>query len=131
MDQRVANNDSANNDLPGGELPVAVYRTVLAAYVWMMLAAWIAFGAHATADINLGIATVVMVVFTAIPCLIYVTATHHKSAGQESTQHFVSSQLDTATGWLSGREAWLQIAIIPLALAVAATAFGAVYVLAG
>lgn len=132
MESKTADTDARDtmpSELPGGELPKAVYRTVFAAYLWMLIAAWIAFGTHATADINLGIATVVMAVFTAIPWLIYVTATHHKPAHSENAVHFVASRLDTATGSLSGGEAWLQIAIIPLALAIAATAFGLVYML--
>ena len=41
---------------------------------------------------------------------------------------FLHSRVDTATGSLSGAEAWLQILIIPLVMAFAAVAIGAVYV---
>ncbi len=115
------------DELPGGELPRAVYRSVIAAFAWMILVSWITFGSNREADYTLALASVLMLVFLALPIIIYVTASHHMKASQESLDHFLSSRFDTATGSLSGREAWIEIAIIPVALALAATLFGIVY----
>jgi hypothetical protein len=40
---------------------------------------------------------------------------------------FLSAGFETATGRLSAREAWLQVALVPIALAVAAVLIGGVY----
>jgi hypothetical protein len=115
------------DELPGGELPRAVYRTVLAAFAWMILVSWITFGSGREADYTLALAALLMFVFRAIPIVIFVTASHHMKARQETLGHFLSTPIDTATGWLSGREAWIEIAIIPVSLALAATLIGIVY----
>ena len=61
--------------IPGAELPGAVYIAALLAYVWMLGAAWLAFGSNDELDLNLGIATVLTIVIFALPALIVRTAT--------------------------------------------------------
>ncbi len=117
------------DELPGGELPRAVYRSVIAAFAWMILVSWITFGTNREADYTLALASVLMVVFLAIPVLIYVTASHHMKGPQETLDHFLSTPVETATGSMSGAQAWIEIAIIPVALALAATLIGLVYIL--
>lgn len=115
------------DELPGGEMPRAVYRSVIAAFAWMMFAAWLTFARGREADFALAAASLLILIFLMLPFLIYVTATHHMTAKQETLDHFLHSEVDTATGWLSGRQAWVEIAIIPVALALAATLIGIVY----
>lgn len=119
------------DELPGGELPRAVYRSVVAAFIWMIAAAWITFGRGREADFALTAASLLILIFLMLPFIIYVTATHHMKAKQETLQHFLRSEVDTATGPLSGREVWVEIAIIPIALALAATLIGIVYAFTG
>ena len=42
-------------------------------------------------------------------------------------KQFLSSHVDIATGTLSGQEPWLQVVLIPLTLALAATLIGTAY----
>lgn len=121
--------DEATDELPGGELPKAVYRTVAAAFAWMLLAALIAFSRDGETDFNIAVGIFLFAVFAALPWLIYMTASHHKHARSENVSHFLSNDVDTWTGPLSGAAAWIQIAIVPAALALAATLFGAIFVL--
>jgi hypothetical protein len=116
------------DELPGGELPRAVYETVLAAFAWMLLAAWIAFGTAREADFTLAFASLLFFVFFAILAFLSVTVRHHMRASEETVSHFLHADVDTATGPMSGRAAWIEIAVIPVALALAATLIGMVHV---
>jgi hypothetical protein len=44
---------------------------------------------------------------------------------------FLKSEVDTFTGPMPAKQAWIEIMIIPLALAAAATLIGAAHVLVG
>jgi len=116
-----------SDEVPGAELPRAVYRSVVAAFAWMIGMAWIAFGSGMEPDFALGFASLLMIICLGILLFIQTTARHHMKAGQESLHDFLSREVDTATGSLPGYAAWIEIAIIPVSLALAATLIGAVY----
>jgi uncharacterized membrane protein YtjA (UPF0391 family) len=125
-DEHRSNYDSG----PGDEFPTAVYRSIVIAFAWMMVAAWLAFGGSSGTDLDLAIATVLFVVFLALPIIMHRTAANRQGHEPHSApQRFRSSQVDIATGSLSGREAWLEVLLIPIALALAATLIGGAYVL--
>jgi len=73
-------------------------------------------------------------IFIAIPILACRTATSHLtiSSTVESKRvelaQFLDSRIETEAGTLSGWETWLQVILIPVALAVAASFIGAAYV---
>ena len=113
--------------VPGVEFPAAVYLSVVAAFAWILLASWLAFGADTEADLGLAIATVLGIVFFALPIVMYRTATRRFGAQRQRLDDFLCSPVDTATGKLTGAQAWLQILIIPLTLVFAAIAIGAVH----
>jgi hypothetical protein len=115
-------------ELPGGELPSAVYRSVAIAFIWGALAAWLAFGRARGVDFDLSIGLIIFIMAAALPWIIRKTASHHISAEKTEVRPFLNSDVDTATGPLSGRQIWIQILIIPAALALAATLLGMVYV---
>ena len=100
-----SHSDEATDELPGGELPKAVYRTVAAAFAWMLLAALIAFSRDGEADFSIAVGIFLFTVFAALPWLIYTTASHHKHAPVESVSQFLSTDVDTWTGPLSGSSA--------------------------
>ncbi len=113
--------------LPGDELPPAVYRTVIVAFAWMILAAWLAFGGATGTDLDLAVATVLCTVFLAIPVILRRTATNQLQKSHRLAKQFLESRVDIATGTVSGTEVWLQVVLIPVALALAATLIGGVY----
>jgi hypothetical protein len=101
---------------------------VFAAFAWILLAAWVAFARDAEGDLALSFVLVLTVVLFALPLLVYLTARNH--ARKQTTQgDFLSARVETWTGTLTGAGAWLQILLIPAALALAATLIGAVNVL--
>jgi hypothetical protein len=113
--------------VPGSELTPAVYVTVFAAFAWVMLAGWVAFARDADAELALSFALVLTVVFFALPLLVFLTA-KHRARKEASPGDFLSARVETWTGTLTGAGAWLQILLIPAALALAATLIGAVNV---
>ena len=120
---------SGYGSVPGAEFPSFVYVSVLAAFGWIMLASWLAFGRDMDADLPLGIAVVLAVVFFALPVIIRHIAVANTHRRPQTTGDFLTAPIETATGTLRGSSAWLEILIIPLTLAVAATLIGAVYIL--
>jgi len=119
---------STGGSIPGAEFPAAVYRSIVFAFAWMMVAAWLAFGGPSGTNLDLAIATVLCTVFLAIPIIMYRTACNWLQEPHQAPKQFLSSRVDIATGTLSGREAWLQVILIPFALALAATLIGSAYV---
>ena len=101
---------SGYGSIPGDEFPNAIYRTVVFAFAWMMLAAWLAFGGTAGTDLDLAIATVLFAVFLGIPLILYRTARSRMQRSDQNSKRFLESRVDIATGTISGTEAWLALA---------------------
>jgi|EndMetStandDraft_3_1072993.scaffolds.fasta_scaffold01573_9 hypothetical protein len=116
---------SGYGSIPGAELPGGMYLTMLLGYVWMLAAAWLAFGSSDESDLNLGVATVLTIVFVALPVLIV------RTAAARSGKRTSSDTVGTATGDLPLSQACVQILLLPFVLALAATAFGLTYLFAG
>jgi type IV secretory pathway VirB2 component (pilin) len=120
---------SAYGELPGEELPKAVYATVIGAFAFIVLASWAAFGGDPDSELSLGFATVLTIVFFALPIIVRRMTAAHSTHKSQALDEFLHSHVETATGPLTGSEACMQILIIPLVLAFAAVAIGAVYIL--
>ena len=119
---------SSYGSVPGGELPVIVYQSILAAYAWVLIAAWLAFGGTGSVDLDLAVGTALAMVFFSIPIILYKSADLRSWVPKLGLDRFLSSRFDTATGSLSGGEAWAQILLMPLVLAIAATLIGGIRV---
>jgi hypothetical protein len=115
--------------IPGAEFPGFVYGSVLAAFAWIMLASWLAFARDMDASLALGVVVVLGIVFFALPIIVHHVATAFSRPRPEMPHDFLSAPVETATGPLSGASAWLQVLLIPLALALAATLIGGAYLL--
>jgi hypothetical protein len=120
---------SSLGTIPGAEFPAFVYVSVLAAFAWIMLASWLAFADDVDAELPLGIAVVLAIVFFALPIIIRHVAIAFSHNKPRTTGDFLSAPVDTATGPLPGSSAWLQVLLIPAALALAATLIGTAYLL--
>lgn len=116
---------SGYGTIPGAEFPVAVYVSVFVAFAWIVVASWIAFASGSDAALALAIAGVLTVVFFALPLLVWLTARSHCQTPRDTSGNFLASRVETATDTLTGASAWLQIVLIPAALALAATLIGA------
>jgi hypothetical protein len=107
--------------VPGAELPTFVYLSVLAAFAWIMLASLLAFAHDMDAGLAIGIAIVLAIMFFALPIIIRHVASAPSHPRPQAPGDFLSAPVETATGPLKGSSAWLQVPIVPLALALAAT----------
>jgi hypothetical protein len=116
--------------VPGNEFPAFVYISVLAAFAWILLASWLTFARDMDADLALAMAIVLGIVLFGLPIIIHHVATTFARPEPEPARDFLSAPVETATGSLPGASAWLQVLLIPLALAFAATLFGAAFLLA-
>ncbi len=117
--------------LPGDEFPHGVYIGVFAAYLWMFGTAWADFAAPGGTDLDLMMVTVLAVVFFGIPLALRHTAATRLVSAHPRMSDFLESQVDTFTGPMPAKEAWIEIMLIPLALAAAATLIGGAHVLVG
>jgi hypothetical protein len=120
---------SGYGQLPGGEFPSTVYRSVILAFVALLPISWVAFARDEAGVLSLGFATVLTVVLFALPVIVFRTARRHCLERPKSIDAFLASRVEIATGSLTGAEAWLQVLIIPLVLLLAALLIGAVHVL--
>ena len=116
---------SGYGTVPGSEFPVALYVSVFAAFAWILAASWLAFAGDGDAELSLGFALVLSAVFFALPLLVFVTARHHSHSRSRPQDDFMATRVEIATGTLSGASVWLQVLLIPAALALAATLIGA------
>ena len=112
----------------GVEPPAGIYRTIVAVYAWMLLVAWLDFSRTVEASWLAAVAIIIGIVRFGIPFLLRRTNRASARVSQRGLEELLHSDLETATGRLPGREAYLQIVMIPLCLALAATAFGAIWV---
>jgi len=113
---------------PGLELHPKVYGSVLVSVVIFMISAWVAFGRDGETDYLLLIVGLVFAIFAALPTLIFLAGRRAARGGGErkaqSLKDFMESRVETGSGQLAGRQAWLQVAVIPLSLALAAILIG-------
>jgi hypothetical protein len=114
---------------PGLELHPKVYGSVLLSTVVFVVSSWLAFGKDGETDYLLLIVALVFAIFAALPTLIFLTGRRAARGGgdarqRQSLDEFMESRVETGSGQLAGRQAWLQIAVIPLSLALAAILIG-------
>jgi hypothetical protein len=111
------------------EFPTVVYASVVLAFVWVLIASWLMFGSGSDVDLDLGIATVLFLLMLGIPFVLGKVVISHNRLPRAELRQFLTSDVEIATGRLSGSQAWVQVLLIPAALAFAATVIGAIRVL--
>jgi hypothetical protein len=110
-----------------GVHPAAI-ATSLAAYGVFIIAAWIAFGrGYAALDLTVVVViTVVLLGLLAGGAAMSRNMTPDRKT-ERSFGEFVNGPVDTATGEITGRDAFLQIAAMPIVLAIGGSAMAAIY----
>ncbi len=108
-----------------------VVEIVIAAAVWFIAVTWLDFARGSGVDLDLAIVTLFFVIFFA---LFLLTATYGRDDPRwrlpaTSFRAFLRARIGTATGPLRGRDVLLEIALVPVALAFAATLIGLVWVM--
>jgi len=111
--------------VPGTELPGFVYRSVAWIAVAALLVVWVAFGRSAHIGYLLVIITLVLGAALGLPAVL--AHMGKRRTQSEKLEDFLTSNVDTATERLTGAQAWIQILIIPVSLAIATILIGIVY----
>jgi hypothetical protein len=113
-------------------LPRFVYVSIFAVSAWMLVAMWAAFGGSEHTAFLLVIVTLFAAFFSILFSLPAIVGRARKKKSHEQEQgvdEFLATPVDTATERLSGAQAWIQIMIVPAAVAIAATLIGIVYLI--
>ena len=115
----------------GAEVPLAVYATIVTAYTSILATAWMDFARSMESAWLATVGIIVGVVVLGIHLALRHTNHGPLLPGRRGLDEFLHSEIDTATGRLRGWEAYVQILIIPVCLALAAAGIGAVWVWEG
>jgi len=124
--EREQSQTDLQDHIPGSELPVAVYLSAAASLAWMLFVVWYAFGIAGRIDFDLMFVSLIFLMFLGIPTIIHHVAVRWTHGRNTSLDDFLDHPVQTATGALSPAQAWIQILMIPLSLALAATLIGMV-----
>ena len=109
-----------------GVHPTAV-KALIGVYAALLLTFWAFFGGPETA-LTLGIITVLGVMFFGLlGGGILLSDSIPKGERGRDFGEFLNGHVSIATGWISGREAFAQIIVLPLALLAGAVVFGAIW----
>lgn len=119
-----------SHDLSVHPAPVVIG---LASCAWFLVLSWTCFGAF---DLRTGLAVGIVTIISAIYlCGIALGAYYsygaviERAAGQRrSFRQFLHGRVEIGTGLISGREAMLQIALLPVSLGIGATAMALIWV---
>jgi hypothetical protein len=113
-----------------GVHPVVV-EIAIGATVWFLLVTWLSFAEGRGIDRDLVVVTLFFVMFFALFLLTASFAAHDPRWHLRNTsfREFLRSDVGTATGTMRGRDVLLEIALVPVSLALAATVIGLVVVL--
>ena len=107
-----------------------VIEIAIGAVMWFLAVMWLDFARGPQVDFELAVVTLFFVMFFT---LFLLTASHvWKDARwrlpQTSFKQFLTAQVGTATGTMSGREALIEILTVPVSLALGATFIGLAWV---
>ena len=117
---------SSYGQVPGEELPAAVYMSVLVSFAGLLLASWLLFDRGGEIGLDLLIASVLFVAMLGLPVLLGTMALRWTGADARRSRPLRGTHVEIYTGRLSSGEAWLQILLIPIVMALAAVAIGLV-----
>ena len=112
-----------------GVHPAAI-GVALGATLWFIAVTWVSFARGPEVDWDLVVVTLFFIFFLG---LFLFTATYPLKDPRwrqrdTSFREFLRSEVGTATGPMSGRDVMLEIAVMPLSLALAATLIGVIWI---
>jgi hypothetical protein len=110
-----------------------VIELAIGATLWFVAVIWLAFARGVETDFALAIVTLFFAFFFGLFLLTASYGRHDPrwELPRRSFRRFLVSQVRTATGTMSGRDLMIEITMLPLALALAATLIGIVWMAVG
>lgn len=115
--------------LPATSVHYAAIGTGIAAYTWLVFVAWLIFGHEGEARLPLAIVTVISIMYLGLLAGggWYSWDVTPERSKARTFGEFLDGPVETATGTISGREAYLQIALMPVALAIGGTIIASIW----
>ncbi|MGB0085990.1 MAG: hypothetical protein WBP94_11525 [Rhodomicrobiaceae bacterium] len=110
--------------LPATNVHPAVAIIGAACYIWIMIMSWQVFD-HGTTSLVLAISTVIFLMMIGLPlkCISMARNMTPERDARRDFGAFLEGPVDTYTGPMPGKQAFVEILLPPAALALAATAF--------
>jgi hypothetical protein len=124
-------NDTDKNPQAGVH-PIVV-KIAIAAVLWFLAVTWIAFAAKGGVDLDLTVVTLFFAIFFTLFLLLASFSVHDPRwpTRPTSLREFLDSNVGLATGNERGRDVLIEIALVPVTLAFAATLIGLAWVIFG
>jgi len=127
-------NDAGQSQQVGeaGVHPIVV-KVAIGAVLWFLAVVWIAFAAKGGVDLDLTVVPLFFAIFFTLFLLLasYCVGDPRWPARQTSLREFLHSNVGLATGEESGRDVLIEIALVPVTLAFAATVIGLAWMIFG
>ena len=118
---------------PGHSVHPLVIRAAVVASVWFVIAMAISFSGGIEADYLLAVVIGFSVIFFTLVLSLarYAAAQATGGAPDDSLDEFLDQDVAINTGSVSGKEALVQVLMLPIALAIGATMIGFIFVVGG
>ncbi len=118
---------------PGHSVHPLVIRAAVVASVWFVIAMAISFSGGIEADYLLAVVIGFSVIFFTLVLSLARYAAAHAPGGapDDSLDEFLDEDVAINTGSVSGKEALVQVLMLPIALAIGATMIGFIFVVSG
>jgi hypothetical protein len=110
-----------------------VFEIAIGAVLWFLVVVWTAFGGNGGIDLDLAIVTVFCAIFVSLFVLVasLTTGDRRWPARQTSFSAFLDSDVAIAGELMRGRDVLIEIALVPVVLAFAATLIGLAWMIVG
>jgi hypothetical protein len=110
-----------------------VAKIAIAAVLWFLAVTWLSFASNGEIDYLLAIVTMFFAIFFTLFLLTASYSTHDPRWPSRDTsfREFLESRVGIGGGTMRGRDVLIEIALIPVALAFAATLIGLAWVIFG
>jgi hypothetical protein len=117
---------------PTGIHPIA-FKIAIGAIIWFLGVTWIAFAGEGGIDLNLAIVTLFCAIFVSLFLLVasFTEGDSRWPTRQTSLHAFLDSDVAIGSGTMRGRDVLIEIALVPVVLAFAATLIGLAWMIFG
>jgi hypothetical protein len=131
----VAMSNSASKHVTGQATGIhpMVFEIAIGAVLWFLAVTWIAFAGRGGIDLDLAVVTLFCTIFVSL--FLLVASLNGRDSRWQTKQTtlrtFFDSDVQIGSGTMRGRNVLIEIALIPVTLAFAATLIGLVWMILG
>lgn len=133
MPDPTPNQADQSTEAGGAGVHLIVVKIAIGAVLWFLAVTWFAFASSGGVDWDLTVVTLFFAMFFTLFLLLasFSVANPRWPTRTTSLREFLNSRVGLATGEESGRDVLIEIALVPVTLAFAATLIGLAWMLFG